>query len=100
MAIDITAEELKTRINNGEKLNIIDVREVYEFEEKNINGILVPLGDLPGRLDDFDGIKNEEIIVHCKIGGRSASAKAYMEKNGYSNVRNLLGGIVAYSALN
>ncbi len=100
MAIDITAEELKTRINNGEKLNIIDVREVYEFEEKNINGILVPLGDLPGRLDDFDGIKNEEIIVHCKMGGRSASAKAYMEKNGYSNVRNLLGGIVAYSALN
>jgi len=100
MAIDITAEELKTRINNGEKLNIIDVREVYEFEEKNINGILVPLGDLPGRLDDFDGMKNEEIIVHCKMGGRSASAKAYMEKNGYSNVRNLLGGIVAYSALN
>jgi len=100
MAIDITAEELKTRINNGEKLNIIDVREVYEFEEKNINGILVPLGDLPGRLDDFDGIKNEEIIVHCKMGGRSASAKAYMEKNGYSNVRNLLGGIVSYSALN
>jgi len=100
MVMDITAEELKTRINNGEKLNIIDVREVYEFEEKNINGILVPLGDLPGRLDDFDGIKNEEIIVHCKMGGRSASAKAYMEKNGYSNVRNLLGGIVAYSALN
>lgn len=97
--MDITAEELKTRINNGEKLNIIDVREAYEFEEKNINGILVPLGDLPGRLDDFEDIKNEEIIVHCKMGGRSASAKGYMEKHGYTNVRNLLGGIVAYSAL-
>lgn len=97
--MDITAQELKERIENGETLTIIDVREPYEFEETNINGILVPLGDLQGRIDDFEDIKEQEIIVHCKMGGRSAAAKSFMEKNGFKNVRNLLGGITAYNLL-
>ncbi len=92
---DITAQELKERIDKGEKLNIIDVREPYEYEEYNIGAMLVPLGDLQGKIDDLDEWLNEEVIVHCKSGARSAAAKAFMMQNGFTNVRSLLGGILA-----
>lgn len=91
---DITAQELKERIDKGEKLNIIDVREPYEYEEYNIGAMLVPLGDLQGKIDDLDEWLNEEVIVHCKSGARSAAAKAFMMQNGFTNVRSLLGGIL------
>lgn len=96
---DITAEELKDRIAKGEKLNIIDVREPYEYEEYNIGAVLVPLGELQARLDDFENWMNEEIIVHCRSGARSAAAKAYMIQNGYQNVRSLIGGALACQAI-
>jgi rhodanese-related sulfurtransferase len=96
---DITVEELKERISKGEKLNLIDVREQWEFDEFNMGGKLVPLGDLQGKIDDLEEIKNEEIIVHCKSGARSAAAQAFMRQNGFSNVRNLIGGALAYQAL-
>ncbi len=91
---DITVEELKTRLDNGEKLTVIDVREPHEYEEFNIGGRLIPLGTLPGTLDDLEDLKEEEIIVHCRSGARSATAKAFMEQNGFKNVRNLLGGVL------
>jgi rhodanese-related sulfurtransferase len=97
--IDITAQELKDRISKGETLNIIDVREPYEYEEANINGILVPLGELQSRIDDFEDLMDKEIIVHCRSGARSSAAKAFMIQNGYTNVRNLVGGILAYLEL-
>lgn len=96
---DITAEELKKRINNGEKLNIIDVREQWEFDEYNIGGTLIPLSDLQGKIDDLDDLKNEEVIVHCKSGMRSAAAKGFFVQNGFTNVKNLIGGAMAYQAL-
>jgi rhodanese-related sulfurtransferase len=99
MTNDITAKELKERLGNGESIHIIDVREPYEYEEVNIKGELVPLGDLQGRIDDFDDIKDEEIIVHCRSGARSAAAQAFMIKNGFTNVRNLIGGINAFIEL-
>lgn len=95
---DITVSELRERMEKGEKLNIIDVREVYEFEEFNIGAQLIPLGTLPARLIDLEHLKNEEIIVHCRSGARSGNAKMYLMSEGYTNVRNLLGGIMAYQA--
>jgi rhodanese-related sulfurtransferase len=99
MSVDITAQELKERLDKGEKIIIIDVREPYEYEEYNIGAQLIPLGDLQGHIDDFEEVKNEEIVVHCRSGARSAAAKGFMVQNGYTNVRNLMGGIMAYAEL-
>ena len=96
---DITVEELKERLSNGEKLNLIDVREQWEFDEFNMGGQLIPLGELQGKIDDLDDLKNVEVIVQCKAGGRSAAAQAFMIQNGFTNVRNLIGGAMAYQAL-
>jgi len=95
---DITVEELKMRQEKGEELHVIDVREPFEFEEFNIQGQLIPLGNLPNQLDDLEDWKDEEIIVHCRSGARSANAKAFLESQGYSKVRNLLGGVMEWQA--
>jgi rhodanese-related sulfurtransferase len=91
---DITTDELKQRMDAGEKLNIIDVRELHEFEEYNIGATLIPLGELPSRLNELEQLKNEEIIVHCRSGARSNSAKMFLLDNGFANVRNVLGGML------
>lgn len=98
MAADITTEELKERLAEGEELNIIDVREPYEYAEQNIGAQNIPLNTLPQKLAELEKLKHEEVIVHCRSGARSASAKAFLEQQGFSNVRNLLGGILAYQA--
>ena len=96
---DITASELKQRQQAGETPTIIDVREPWEFEESRIDGSQnIPLGTLPAKLDDLEDHKDQEVIVHCKSGGRSASAKAFLTQQGFTNVRNLEGGITAYQA--
>ena len=95
---DISVSELHERIQKGEKLNIIDVRESYEYEEYNIGATLIPLGTLPSKLADLAHLKNEEVIVHCRSGARSNNAKMYMMSEGFTNVRNLLGGMMAYQA--
>ncbi len=95
---EITVQELKQRLDAGEKIHIIDVREPWENEEFNINGRLIPLGDLQGTIDDLDDIQNEEIIVHCRSGQRSAAAVDYMTKQGFTNVKNLAGGMLAWQA--
>ncbi|GAB3295736.1 rhodanese-like domain-containing protein [Hymenobacter humi] len=96
---DITPAELHQRQKAGETPTIIDVREPWEHEEGRIVGAQnIPLGTLPEKLDDLDAWKNQEIIVHCKGGGRSASAKAYLTQQGFTNVRNLEGGFQAYTA--
>lgn len=96
---DITAEELKGRLQKGEQLLIIDVREPYEYEEYNLGARLIPLGEIREKLDDLLELSDSEIIVHCRSGARSAAAKAYMLQNGFSKVRSLLGGVLAYQAL-
>ena len=83
----------------GENLNIIDVREAWEHEEFNIKAQLIPLGDLQGKVDDLESWLNEEVIVHCKSGGRSAAAVDFMTKQGFKNARNLVGGMVAWQDL-
>ncbi|GAA3936076.1 rhodanese-like domain-containing protein [Hymenobacter algoricola] len=94
---DITPDELKQRRANGETPTIIDVRETWENEEAHIDGSRsIPLGTLPDKLDELEDLRDQEIIVHCKGGGRSASAKAFLVQHGFKNVRNLLGGFQAY----
>jgi rhodanese-related sulfurtransferase len=96
--MDITIEELKERLDKGEKLNLFDVREEYEFDEFNIGATLIPLGELPDRLDEITHLKNEEILIHCRSGARSGRAKDYLTAEGYTNVRNVLGGMMAWQA--
>lgn len=94
---DITPAELKQRQAAGEHPFIIDVRETWENEEARIEGSQnIPLGTLPQKLDELEEHKEQEIIVHCKGGGRSASAKAYLTQQGFTKVRNLVGGFQAY----
>ncbi|MDO7851449.1 rhodanese-like domain-containing protein [Hymenobacter convexus] len=96
---DITPTELRQRQQAGENLTIIDVREPWEHDEARMDGTQnIPLGTLPDKLDDLDEWKNQEIIVHCKSGARSGQAKAFLTQQGFTNVRNLLGGYQAYAA--
>lgn len=94
--MDITVQELKERQEKGEQLHLIDVREPNEYAEDNIGAKLIPLGELPYRLDELEGLEDEEVIVHCRSGARSARAQQYLEENGFSNVRNLIGGMLEY----
>ena len=99
MTQDITCLEVKSRIESGEKFNFIDVREEWEHEEVNIGAKSIPLGDLPNRITELQSIKEAEIIVHCKSGNRSGQAKKFLTSKGFTNVRNMLGGITEYLTL-
>lgn len=93
---DISAHEMITRIQNGEHLNLLDVREKLEYHTYNIGGQNIPLHDLKDKLVELSWNKTEEIIVICKAGIRSATAKSILELDGYQNIRNLTGGLLAY----
>jgi rhodanese-related sulfurtransferase len=93
---DITVEELRHRMNQGEKLNIIDVREEWEYEEFNIGAKLIPLGELPQHMDYLNQFKEQELILHCRSGGRSGQAKQFLASKGFTKVRNLLGGMLEW----
>ncbi len=96
----ITASELKQRIDSGENLRIIDVREPAEYAENNMGGILLPLGHIANmQLDDIDDFKNDELIIHCKGGTRSLQACLILEQAGFTNLVNLTGGITAWQKL-
>ncbi|MCW3121746.1 MAG: oxidase [Flavipsychrobacter sp.] len=97
---NITVEELKSRIDAGEQLNIIDVREPAEYAEYNIGGELIPLGKIAGmQLEDLEDRKNEELIIHCKMGGRSMQACMILETAGFTNVVNVTGGVMAWKQM-
>lgn len=94
---NITVEELKSRIDAGEKLNIIDVREPHENAEFNIGGRLIPLGNiLTMQTDELEDYKNDELIVYCRSGKRSAQACLFLETMGYANCKNLAGGMLEW----
>jgi rhodanese-related sulfurtransferase len=94
----ISPNELRERLEKGEKLTVIDVREPWEYEEKNIGATLIPLGELPDRIEEIRDKQDEEVILHCKSGRRSANAQKYLQSQGFSKTRNLEGGIEAYLA--
>lgn len=91
----ITAEQLKQRLDSGEKINLLDVRENHERAEFNIGGIHIPLGAIQTmQLDDIEGLKNEELIVYCRSGNRSGMAALFLEQVGFTNTINLVGGML------
>jgi len=94
-ADDMTVTELKARIDRGDAPLIVDVREPAEFDICRIPGaVLIPLNQLPSRLEELDPSK--EIVLQCKVGGRSASAAAFLRRAGFARARNLTGGILAW----
>lgn len=95
----IYPNELKQRIDNREKLFILDVREEWEYDEENIGAKNIPLCAIPQRIDELKFLQNAEIICHCRTGRRSHQAAKYLTKNGFTNVRSLEGGMEAYVSL-
>jgi adenylyltransferase/sulfurtransferase len=88
--------EVKQKLDRGDAFTLIDVREPHEYEIARIPGArLIPLGQLPNRLDELD--RNADIVAHCKSGGRSQKAVDLLKQNGFQHVRNLTGGILAWS---
>jgi rhodanese-related sulfurtransferase len=94
---NMTVEELKHKIDSGEKINLIDCREPHEYEEANLGGRLVPLGKFQSMdLDELENLKEEEVIVHCRSGKRSMMACVILDQMGFTNTYNLDGGILAW----
>jgi sulfur-carrier protein adenylyltransferase/sulfurtransferase len=87
--------ELKEKLDSGEGVFVLDVREPHEYEVANIGARLIPLGELPQRLVELD--QNDNVAIHCKTGGRSARAVRLMREAGFENVYNVKGGITAWS---
>ncbi|KPM49320.1 rhodanese-like domain-containing protein [Jiulongibacter sediminis] len=96
---DITAGELKDLLDSGAEINFIDVRNQDEYDEDNLGAKLIPLGEFVERVDELDGLQDEDIYIHCRSGARSGRAKDYLESQGFNKVHNVLGGIMAFRAL-
>jgi adenylyltransferase/sulfurtransferase len=95
----IDAKEMAQRMQNNTPMHLLDVREVIEYHTYNIGGLNVPLSLLPGTLPIAGWNKHDELIVICKIGLRSKTAQSILQQNGYTNVRNLTGGLMALQKL-
>jgi rhodanese-related sulfurtransferase len=97
---NISVQELKQRKDANETLYILDVREPHEYAEVNMGALLIPLGQvMQGQIDDIEDWKDKEVIVHCRSGVRSATACMLLEQFGFTNTKNLTGGILAWEAL-
>ena len=95
--ITITADEIKARLDAGEVINLVDVREPAEHAEFNIGGTLLPLGKIQTmQVEDIEELKNEEVICYCRSGQRSMQATLMLETFGFTNVKNLTGGMLGW----
>jgi molybdopterin/thiamine biosynthesis adenylyltransferase/rhodanese-related sulfurtransferase len=92
---EIQVGELKRRLDAGDDIFVLDVREPHEYQICNINGYLIPLGDLPKRVHELDS--SREIVAHCRSGARSAKAVDFLRQAGFKKVHNLAGGILAWA---
>jgi len=92
---EITPRELKSRLDRGDDLYILDVREPHEYQICNLHGHLIPLGELSRRVNELDS--SREIVAHCRSGKRSAEAVEFLQKAGFRKIWNLKGGILAWS---
>jgi sulfur-carrier protein adenylyltransferase/sulfurtransferase len=91
----MAVQELKQRRDTGEDIFVLDVREPYEYQIANIGGTLIPMNQVPQRLAEID--RNREIVVQCRSGARSQRVAEFLSAQGYPNVKNLAGGILAWS---
>lgn len=93
----IDVAELNQKLKNGEKLHLVDVRETFEHDEFNIGGILLPLGEIRmGDTEKIDHLKDEEVYLYCRSGNRSGQAALILETMGFSNLTNVVGGMLAW----
>jgi rhodanese-related sulfurtransferase len=90
-----TVEEVKARLDAGEQLYLLDVREPHEHAEFNIGGTLLPLGKIQTmQVDDIEDLKDKEVLVYCRSGNRSGQACLILEQLGFANVSNVVGGML------
>jgi len=95
---EIDALGLKVKMDEKQDFVLVDVREQNEYDMARIPGsILVPLSQLPNRFHELDKYKGKEIVIHCKMGGRSAKAITFLKQQGFDNLVNMAGGITAWS---
>ncbi|MEM1325208.1 MAG: rhodanese-like domain-containing protein [Bacteroidota bacterium] len=94
--MDIDVQELKEKLDREDEFIFLDVREPHEYEEYNIGATLLPLGDVPSKLGEYEDAKDKEIVIHCRSGARSAMAQRLFQQAGFSNVRNVKGGVLAW----
>ena len=95
----ITVEALKAKLDAGEKLNLVDVREPHEHAAFNIGGILLPLGQVQSlQIDDIEDLKEEIVYVYCRSGNRSGQACLMLEPYGFKNIVNVAGGMLDWEA--
>lgn len=95
----ITVEELKSRMDAGEKLHLFDCREPHEYAEFNIGATLVPLGKIQTmQIDELEGLQDEEVILYCRSGNRSGQACLILDAMGFKNTRNVIGGMVEWQS--
>ena len=93
----ITISELKERLSNGEKVNLVDVREPSEHKDFNIGGVLIPLGKIKSmEVDQLEALKDQELICYCRSGNRSGQACQILDMLGFTNTKNLQGGMLAW----
>jgi len=93
----ISVQQLKARIDAGESIHLLDVREPFEHENFNIGGVSLPLGKIQRmQTDEVDGWKEDEVICYCRSGNRSGQACLVLETAGFTNVKNLAGGMNAW----
>jgi len=94
---NISVDELKSRMEAGEKINLIDVREPFENADFNIGGRLLPLGKIQSmQTDEIEDLKDEEVILYCRSGNRSGQACMFLDTMGFANTKNLKGGMLAW----
>lgn len=94
---NITPEEVKERLDAGEKLYLLDVREPYENAEFNIGGTLIPLGKIQNlQIEEIEDLKNEEVILYCRSGNRSGIGAMILDQVGFTNTKNLTGGMLSW----
>lgn len=94
---NISPEEVKERMDKGEKLHLVDVRQPEETAEYNIGGIALPVGNIQNmQTEAIDDLKNEEVILYCRSGNRSGIAAMVLDQMGFSNTKNMVGGMLAW----
>jgi sulfur-carrier protein adenylyltransferase/sulfurtransferase len=90
----ITVQELKKMMDDQVDFQLIDVREQYEYDEANMGAQLIPMGEVVDRMDEIS--RDKQVVVHCRSGARSANIINYLETQGFDNLYNLEGGIMAW----
>lgn len=97
--LEITADQLKQKLQAGENFHFFDVREAWEHEEENIGALNLPLPEIPHRLTQIEALKDQPIVVHCVSGNRGLQAQLYLKQQGFKHVWNLVGGMESYLSL-